>query len=243
MCHQYKKNFWDEKEAKKLFQKLPFYDVLIEKPCIKYLKNINLLHELPFYDELSVVKISEAFERYAESYKIQTIESKDPLVQLEASKSNIKDLFKGEIKGFKYQITVKVLLRKHKENEGIEFPPVSFNSTTKAVIHCKYMLDKCFQEILYRINNWINKGSDWVIESIYAEYVNISVFSPLSGCTYIELSRGLKNLMKGLINIKNNNNKCFLWCHIRHLNTLKIHPVRITKADKSMFNDLDYEGI
>ena len=57
------------------------------------------------------------------------------------------------------------------------------------------------------------------------------------------MPRKLSNSMKGLINIKNNVNKCFLWCHIRHLNPLKIHPERITKADKSMVNDLDYEGI
>ena len=38
--------------------------------------------------------------------------------------------------------------------------------------------------------------------------------------------------MKGLINIKKNDNKCFLWCYIRHLNPLKIHPERITKVDK-----------
>ena len=49
--------------------------------------------------------------------------------------------------------------------------------------------------------------------------------------------------MKGLINIRNNDNKCFLWCHITHLNPLKIHPERITKEDKNMINGLDYEGI
>ena len=49
--------------------------------------------------------------------------------------------------------------------------------------------------------------------------------------------------MKGLINIKNNDNKCFLWCHIRHLNLLDTDPERITKADKNMVNYLDYEGI
>ena len=49
--------------------------------------------------------------------------------------------------------------------------------------------------------------------------------------------------MKGLINIKNNDYKCFLWCHIRHLNPLKLHPERITKADRNMVNDLDYVGI
>ena len=36
--------FWDEKEAKILFQKLPFYNTCTEKPCIKHLKNIDLLH-------------------------------------------------------------------------------------------------------------------------------------------------------------------------------------------------------
>ena len=49
--------------------------------------------------------------------------------------------------------------------------------------------------------------------------------------------------MKGVTNIKNNDNKCFLWCHIRHLNLLQIHPERIAKADKNMINDHNYEGI
>ena len=47
---------------------------------------------------------------------------KDPLAELEASKSSIKDFFQdilNEIKGFKYQMTVKLLLRKHKEDGGI----------------------------------------------------------------------------------------------------------------------------
>ena len=111
------------------------------------------------------------------------------------------------------------------------------------MINSAYDLDKSFQEILYRIDNWINEGSGWVIESVDAEYVKISVFSPSSGSTYIEFPRRLKNSMNGLTNIKNSDNKCFLWCHIRHLNPLKINLERITKADKNMVNNLDYEGI
>ena len=68
---------------------LPFYNVLIEKPKIKHLSNIELLHELPLYDELSVEEISRAFRRYARSYKVEIIDTKDHLAQLEASKSNI----------------------------------------------------------------------------------------------------------------------------------------------------------
>ena len=51
------------------------------------------------------------------------------------------------------------------------------------------------------------------------------------------------NSMKRLINIKTSDNKCFLWRQIRHLNPLKTHPERITKADKEMINDFDYEGV
>ena len=63
------------------------------------------------------------------SYKAEIIERKDPIVQLEESKSSIKDWFNdllNETKGFKYQITVKVLLRKYKHNWEIEFAPVYF---------------------------------------------------------------------------------------------------------------------
>ena len=145
----YKNEFWNEKEAKKLIQILPFYNVLIEKPKIKHLPNIEFLHELPFYDQLNVVEISKAFKRYARSYKIEIIATKDPLAQLKT----IKDLL-NERKGFKYQITVTVSLCKHKENGDIEYTPVYFNSATKTGINSnKHDLDKSFQEILYRIDN------------------------------------------------------------------------------------------
>ena len=48
---------------------------------------------------------------------------------------------------------------------------------------------------------------------------------------------------KGLFNIKNKNQKCFLRCHVRHINPLKEHPVRITKKDKKIAEKLDYDGI
>ena len=58
---------WDEKEAKRLLKELPFYNALIEKPYIKRLNNIQMLLELPFSNELNIVKASKAFKRYARS--------------------------------------------------------------------------------------------------------------------------------------------------------------------------------
>ena len=96
------------------FKELSFYNKPIEKP-VKRLKNIDPLAELPFYEQLSVIKTDQAFKGYAMSYKVEIIEKKDPIIQLEASKLSIKNLFNGllnELKGFKYQITVVVLLKK-----------------------------------------------------------------------------------------------------------------------------------
>ena len=70
-----------------------------------------MLSELPFYEELNVIKTNHAFTRYAMSYKVELVDKKDPIEQSEASKSSIKDLFNdflNEIKGFKYQITLKI---------------------------------------------------------------------------------------------------------------------------------------
>ena len=42
----------------------------------------------------------------------------------------------------------------------------------------------------------------------------------------MNLSVELKSPKKGLINIKNEDKKCFLWCHVRHINRSKEHPER-----------------
>ena len=91
MCWWYKNEILGCKRSKKLFLKVPFYNFLFEKPPIKHLKNKDLLHELPFYDELNIEKISKAFKGYARTYKIEIINLKDALAQLEASKSSNKD--------------------------------------------------------------------------------------------------------------------------------------------------------
>ena len=58
------------------------------------------------------------------------------------------------------QITLKIMRNKYNPNREIEFRPVYFNSTTKAVINHKSSLENAFQEILF---NWINEGSGWIL--------------------------------------------------------------------------------
>ena len=71
-------SFWDKIEAKKSFQKLPCYNTFVEKQKNNGLKNIELLHDLSFHDELNIYEMSKSFGRYARYFKAELIDSKDP---------------------------------------------------------------------------------------------------------------------------------------------------------------------
>ena len=77
------------------------------------------------------------------------------------------------------------------------------------------------------INAWINNGSDWIIELTESQYINISTYRPLVGSSYIDVPIELKHPRKELINIKKKDQKCFLWCHVRHINSSKDHSGEI----------------
>ena len=59
----------------------------------------------------------------------------------------------------------------------------------------------------------------------------------------MKLLAELRSPRKGRINIKNKDQKCFLWCHVRHINPLNENPERITKKDRKPVKDLAYDGI
>ena len=58
------------------FKELPFYNKPIKKPKVKRLKTIDQLIELPFYEQLVLIKTDQAFSGYAMSYKVEIIEKK-----------------------------------------------------------------------------------------------------------------------------------------------------------------------
>ena len=94
---------------------LPFYNKYIKKRKIKRLKNIDLLFELPFLEKLNIIKTNHAVREYAMSYKVKLVEEKDPIEQLEASKSSINDKrMRDRIMKQKYQITLKVVFKNAK---------------------------------------------------------------------------------------------------------------------------------
>ena len=74
-------------------------------------------------------------------------------------------------------------------------------------------------------------------------FINIIEYLPLRGNSYIKLPEELQNSKKGLINIQNVDDKCFMWCYIRQLYPRKIHPERITKEDMEIAKNNKYFGL
>ena len=69
-------------------------------------------------------------------------------------------------------------------------------------------------------------------------YIIISTYRPLARSSYMELPIELKSPRKGLKNIKNKDEKCFLWCLVRHVNPSEEHAERILKTDKKLLKNL-----
>ena len=153
------------------------------------------------------------------------------------------------MKGFKFVKTLVVTFEKlNIENEK----PISiyrtayFNSKAKTITKVDDIepeLRMSRDEISNKIDKWVSKGSGWITDQIKSHYINVTLYRPLNGSSYVELLTELQNSGKGLINMKNEDDECFRWCHIRHLNPQIKHPERIKKEDKRLIDGLNYDGI
>ena len=161
-------------------------------------------------------------------------------------KNSIKNLFDEllrEKRGFKYVISTKIILKKRINDNEHKYSTVYFNSLVKTVINRRYHLNDSFEKILNLLDIWINESFAWAIDQIDGLYINTSKYEPLLGGSYIPLPKVLNNSMKGLINLKNKDHKCFMWCHVRLINHTKSHPERINKQDKKTTANLSYSDI
>ena len=195
---------------------------------------------------LQIPKIKElnhALKGHAKWYDIELQDNLNPLNHVTKTKalveSHLENLLK-DMKGFKFIETLEVTFEKDtihsKTGKRVSiYKTAFFNGKAKTITKAndiEHELSMSRQEIPNVIDKWISEGSGWVIDSINNHYINVTTHKPLHGSSYVELPTELRNPKKGLINIKNKDDKCFRWCHIRHLNPQTEHPERIKKEDK-----------
>ena len=228
----------DSKNVKKLIKKItPYYkpEAISEfKRKLKFIPNIT--------------EKSKALKGNVKSYEVSIVNSYDPLVQLNNTRIVIINLLKELLKvkrGFKFNTTLKVRLSKRKEDGTIYREPYFYAGPFRVTntLDIEQNIDNANERMLEFIARWLSEGSGWVFELVILHNINIVSYFPLKGKSYIKLPEELRHPKKTLVNPKNEDNRCFLWCHIRHLNPQKKDPQRIKLSDREFVKRLDYTGV
>ena len=201
---------------------------------------------------LKIKERKKGLKGVVQSFELENISTQDPRMLFSIARNSFTEKLaqllnkKGSYKGY---VTLRVELKKRILVDGeelYEFSQPYFNSTTRTILNefdIKDFYDQAVEEILNRIARWISKGSGWVIVRILKLYFNVVSYVPLKGRSYFPLPEELRNSRKGLINLQNDDNKCFLWCHVRHLNQIENNPQRVKETDKAFAKELDYTGV
>ena len=223
---------------------------------LKWSKNADKVIEKPTEEpteeseptEPTFTQKEQALQGFTRSYEIGLTSRQDPLIQLQSTRSLINNnLLKvlNEMKGFKFNELLKITFEKQKGDELIENKAyfIAKTQTVTNELEIAELLQITQQQIVNKIQKWISKGSGWTIQSVNDHFINVAKYEPLKGSSYISLPKELRNSGKGIINMKNNDNECFRWCHIRHLLPQNKDPQRIKKCDKKYVEKLDYSGI
>ena len=103
--------------------------------------------------------------------------------------------------------------------------------------------DEMAEEILEEVDKTREaEGSGWRFEEVIKLVLHTTRWDPVNAGSYIELPQELKN-RKAIINMKNQDDKCFMWCVLRALNPKDKNAERIDNDLKNKVNTLNMEGI
>ena len=215
----------------------------IPKPRIKSKRPVPLPRTM-------ITKKKKALRRAVQTLDVAIMDKKDPARQLDYTKlvvaSELRNIF-NTYGAMKVNINLNVdFIKPSVEGEEPAKADANFNSEDLVIldpVDIPEFLGRAVEKILSNIAKWISKGSGWLIKEVSGHFINIIKYLPLRGGSHVQLPEELRNSMKGLINLKNQDDKCFLWCHVRHLNPHKKNPQRITKDDMEFAKRLGYSGI
>ena len=187
---------------------------------------------------MKITEKRQALRNRVKSLEVSIIERKDHAKQLYFTTPDVAKELESILYrdgGMKVQTTLHITFKKKKiryrddgqAEEVFEYKDAYIGSFAFTILNeCEIIeaLDKAAEEINNKIAKWLTEGSGWLIEKIRSHFVNIVKYLPLRGNSYLPLPEELRHHKKGLINLKNEDDKCFLWCHVRHLNPpKKIH--------------------
>ena len=103
------------------------------------------------------------------------------------------------------------------------------------------LISKFVNKIIKELEVYQKNGSGWYFKEVVQLEIHIVEFNPTKGSTYIPLPDWITN-KKAIVNIKNKDDKCFLWCILRYLYPIDENDNKISDLKKYKFS-LNTEGI
>jgi hypothetical protein len=211
------------------------------------------------YDDVSntlttpSIKSEKAFKNGKIVYDLYVSSRVDPEVQISKLNKRVVVLCKRELRrkqqSIKLNLGLDILFSKPDPTNGEAIITNTFNIKTNAfTLHnpteIKKVLKSANEELFSRIDRFTNQGSGWSVTEIIRHYSDVVHYSSLSGRSYIKLPDWIQN-KKATINIKNKDNKCFIYCLGRALdpNPESKHLERVSKHLKKVCTELGLDSI
>ena len=180
-------------------------------------------------------------------YKFYEIETIDPKLFLKTVRKLVKYLIKKQnFDNVKYQLELMVEFKKETPKE-IKYISNWFNSGKFIASSMSYfdknIYSKCINTILEKIEKFTCQGSGWIISQLLELQIKVVKYTPIKGSSYIALPEKFRNSKFGLINIKNEDDKCFQYCIARHFCRDEKHSERVTKRLKAEVEKFDWNNM
>ena len=199
------------------------------------------------YKLFTPIKEKSAFKNYAAQYVIKGNPYYDTITFYEKAKPHMINIM-NKNRNTKVALYLNCMM-KRTDSDGFIYPPqkFAFHSKDRKEITEATDIFEVYREMIDEIEEKVQEmeyteGSGWEFVEIINLKLYVDKWDPLKASSYIDLPKELKN-KNAIINMKNEDNKCFLWCVLRALNPTDKHPERIDKDLKSKEDTLNMEGI
>ena len=187
----------------------------------------------------------ESLHKSTLKYVINETNGYDPIILLKAVKEIILNKLR-ENPLTRARMVLSCMMVKSNPTTGEETRDIGHFSSNQETIFEETDLEDLYQKMVDKIlesfANYQKNGSGWRIELINQLKFNISKSNQLKASSHIPLAKKLKD-KKAIINMKNNDSKCLLWCVARALNMVDRDPERITKILQKQAEKLNCNGV
>ena len=199
------------------------------------------------YDQ-GLVKEKSSLEGFANKYVIEGIFGLTPIQYFERIEKTLIDFFTYH-KNIKFRLDLVCIMEKQLYDKkigitSIETAKAYFSSETLENLRADEamkLVEDSFKSIEAKIQSYAQDGSAWQFKEVEQLEIHTTEHNPVNGSSYIDLPKWIKD-KKAIINIKNKDDKCFLWCILRYLYPRDRDEERIGDLKKYEFS-LNTKGI